>query len=278
LKFNEKIMEEMTEKLTPPIIIIGMHRSGTSLLSRLLAESGVFQGYARDEHNESLFFQIINENIFRQEGLNWDQPQELHRILTDPDKRSLTAEYIVNLLEYYYGPDQDQGMEKNTFNFTSPWGWKDPRNTVTLPAWLQVFPDSKVIHIIRNGIDVAVSLWRRETSRRDDGADPHYSKRCQSLTGCFELWKNYVEIGRNSCLQSTSVIEVVYEDLVSKPEETIQSIFTFLKLADQSMPIGEISSIRPERRLAYLDDDRSKEFYQWAEKSRLLHELYGDMV
>jgi len=268
----------MTGKCTPPIIIIGMHRSGTSLLSRMLAESGIFQGYARDVHNESMFFQIINENIFRQEGLNWDQPEELHEVLSHPHTRSLTTEYIINLLQYYNGPNQDQGMEKDTLSFSSPWGWKDPRNTITLPAWLELFPDSKVIHIIRNGIDVAVSLWRRETSRGDDGADPHYSNRCQSLIGCFELWQSYVEIGRNSCSQQDSVMEVVYEDLVSKPEEIIQSVFAFLKLEDQSLPIGQISSIRPERRLAYLDDDRSKEFYQWAEKSKLLHELYGDMV
>jgi hypothetical protein len=42
------------------------------------------------------------------------------------------------------------------------WGWKDPRNSITLPVWLKLFPDARVIHIVRNGVDVAESLYRRQ--------------------------------------------------------------------------------------------------------------------
>ena len=42
--------------------------------------------------------------------------------------------------------------------FDQPWGWKDPRNVFTLPLWLRVFPEAKIIYIVRNGVDVAASL------------------------------------------------------------------------------------------------------------------------
>ena len=44
------------KKIVDPIIIIGMHRSGTTLLSKLLEKCGVFMGTKKEENNESIFF------------------------------------------------------------------------------------------------------------------------------------------------------------------------------------------------------------------------------
>ena len=41
---------------TPPIIIFGMHRSGTGLLVRSLERCGVFIGSYQARNNESRFF------------------------------------------------------------------------------------------------------------------------------------------------------------------------------------------------------------------------------
>src|SRR5699024_9625556 len=47
-----------------PIIVVGMHRSGTSLLSRVLSDIGVFMGNDLSINHESSFFQKINIKIF----------------------------------------------------------------------------------------------------------------------------------------------------------------------------------------------------------------------
>jgi hypothetical protein len=52
--------------------------------------------------------------------------------------------------------------------FDRPWGWKDPRNTLLLRPWLEVFPEAKVVHVVRNGVEVALSLARREAFRLGD--------------------------------------------------------------------------------------------------------------
>jgi hypothetical protein len=49
-----------------------------------------------------------------------------------------------------------------------PWGWKDPRNTFLLPLWLTIFPEAKIVHIYRNGIDIAQSLSLREGKRIEE--------------------------------------------------------------------------------------------------------------
>ncbi len=51
-KGNRSYIVDVTK---PPIILIGMHRSGTSLIAGLLKQMGMFLGYGM-QHNESIFF------------------------------------------------------------------------------------------------------------------------------------------------------------------------------------------------------------------------------
>jgi len=42
----------------PPIVIIGMHRSGTSIVTRMLGQLGLFVGKKKDMNHEALFFSV----------------------------------------------------------------------------------------------------------------------------------------------------------------------------------------------------------------------------
>ena len=54
-----------------------MHRSGTSLLSKILINQGVFMGSKLDSNSESIFFQRINKWILSCIGSSWDNPRTL---------------------------------------------------------------------------------------------------------------------------------------------------------------------------------------------------------
>src|SRR5207237_264153 len=41
------------------------------------------------------------------------------------------------------------------------WGWKDPRTSLTIPLWLELVPDLRVVVCLRNPLDVALSLRKR---------------------------------------------------------------------------------------------------------------------
>ena len=56
-----------------PLIITGMHRSGTSLLTRLLQNFGIDFGLCKDRNNEATFFLRRNEAILKLLGFNWAQ-------------------------------------------------------------------------------------------------------------------------------------------------------------------------------------------------------------
>ncbi|MCZ6693453.1 MAG: sulfotransferase, partial [Bacteroidetes bacterium] len=122
---------------TAPIVIIGMHRSGTTILTRMLEDSGVYFGNIKDTNSESFFFQRLNNWIMRQSGTNWDSAEmeknfdsekeiEIMKVLAGQLRNIRRIEFLgwANLFKY-------SDIREIDFN----WGWKDPRNTFTFSFW-----------------------------------------------------------------------------------------------------------------------------------------------
>ncbi|MBE9554562.1 MAG: sulfotransferase, partial [Proteobacteria bacterium] len=135
----------------PPIIIMGMHRSGTSMVTRLMEQLGLFVGQETDTNNESLFFQALNDWILCQAGSTWDNPEPIRWLAEDVQGCDLIVEYLRSILKSrasnsYLGRWRHMRFGAD-FSCIGPWGWKDPRNTFTLPIWLRLFPDARVIHV-----------------------------------------------------------------------------------------------------------------------------------
>ena len=235
-----------------PLIVTGMHRSGTSMLSRLLDRLGVFQGHdVRGGNHEAALFYTINEWLLRQAGAAWDRPLPVNDLTADPNLVALTARYVGKHLESaqlvdYLGPTR-WVRHRRLANLPMPWGFKDPRTVFTLPVWFELFPDARVLYIHRNGVDVAASLERRtlERLRRSEDTDggrlsrrarfsprPRVeghlalSLRCRTLRGGFELWKEYCEEGERQLerLPADRKLMLAYEDLASDPAKHLAAI------------------------------------------------------
>ncbi|NDY93863.1 sulfotransferase family protein, partial [Ideonella livida] len=138
--------------------IAGMHRSGTSVLARLLQTAGVSLGDPAqlmapqadnpDGFFEHLAFMRLNRRLLETLGGDWDLPPELptgwHH---DPAVQALAAPARA-LLQTAFG-DAPRGL------------WKDPRNSLTLPFWQALQPELRVIVCLRGPQAVARSLMRR---------------------------------------------------------------------------------------------------------------------
>lgn len=139
------------------VIIAGMHRSGTSMITQILQRAGLYLG-KEDEllgpspdngkgHMENLQFLSLNEKILSKLGGGWDFPPPLvdgweNSSQLDPLRQE--AEKIIKQFDH--------------FPF---WGWKDPRNTLLLPFWRTLLPGVKIIYCLRNPVEVAKSLHKR---------------------------------------------------------------------------------------------------------------------
>lgn len=133
------------------MIVLGMHRSGTSCLTGLLQQRGLCLGTVVEEapHNrkgnrENLGIVALNDAILATSGGSWDDPPEALR-WSEEQRRA--RDNIVR-----------------QFSETNAWGFKDPRVVLTLPFWLEGLQDSHV-HIIatyRHPFAVAWSLRARQ--------------------------------------------------------------------------------------------------------------------
>jgi hypothetical protein len=268
-----------------PIIFIGMHRSGTSLVGELLEDLGLYVGKYKDANNESLFFQDINKWLFRQAAARWDNPETVNKLWEQRDEvMEWTKHYIVTLMK---SPRAIQflGLSKylrqgGILNFDSPWGWKDPRNTFTLPMWLSIFPNAKVIFIQRHGVDVANSLvvradkgiaYRVEQYRKYQKYIWLKPKRngfiestiTSNLEGGFNLWQLYMDeaIKNINLIENHKVLTIKYEELLKNPESEIQRAAVFCGLKFDKGNLKKVcGSINSTRALNYKNHKDLSEF------------------
>ena len=138
--------------------ICGMHRSGTSMLSHMLSLSGVYLGppevlaYSarsnRDGFWEDSAFVQLNEEVLDALHGAWDVPP----VFFDGWEASPRLEGIRTRAEQLIHERIDNGL----------WGWKDPRTSLTLPFWMRLIPGLRVVICLRNPLEVANSLNRRD--------------------------------------------------------------------------------------------------------------------
>lgn len=270
-----------------PVIVIGMHRSGTSLLARLLNRLGCFLGGDLDGLYESRLFLTINEAILTHNRLSWDRPTGIQNLAREGYHRQFTLNWMAAVLKSrarldYLG--QAYGAAYGDISsLPLRWGWKDPRTTFLLPLWMSLFPGARVIHIVRNGIDVSASLRNRHWRIMDklglgtkwrlaEGTEPftfngiRYTHRCDTLSGCFSLWEEYVSEGRKHLINlGEKSLEVQYEHLLSHPGRTLNRIARFCDIPIVENRIREAESIIDSNRppIQYTGDEELSEFAEY---------------
>jgi hypothetical protein len=144
-----------------PVAIAGMHRAGTSMVARVLRICGLdlgdeqhFAPAAPDNTEgywEDLRFVSMNDRILDAFDGAWDVAPVLpDDWVRDPRLHAIRRE-----------------AEALAATRTEPWGWKDPRTSLTAAFWSDVLPGLRFVVCVRNPLEVAASLRARGyTSQR----------------------------------------------------------------------------------------------------------------
>lgn len=219
-------MTEATGECNQQVVcILGMHRSGTSLLTRILNLIGLdvgpedlllqprfgnLKGYWEHEGIISL-----NDAILERHGGSWHQPPifppgwENDPSIEDLKQRGRT-------------------LIQEAFAKSHTWGWKDPRNCLTLPFWQELLPEMRYVVCLRNPVDVAYSLEDLHGIPADV---------------CSTLWLTYV----TSALQHSDGrprLTVFYEDLVDNLERELPRLAAFLGMPERAEQMEVKAKVR----------------------------------
>ncbi|MDP9068664.1 MAG: sulfotransferase [Actinomycetota bacterium] len=198
----------------PPFFIVGSARSGTTFLrltlnahpdvavppeSRFITE--LRQG--RDQVDPPSFLQSLAAHK-RFEA--WDLPIEA---VAEELAGAATVPYADAVAAAYRAYARRRGKSR--------WGDKTPRYVLNVPELAGLFPESRFIHLIRDGRDVALSY-----------ADVPFGPK--NIAKAAELWANRVAAGLRDgrTLERGRYIEIMYADLVEDNEGEIKDICAFI--------------------------------------------------
>jgi hypothetical protein len=144
-------------------VVLGMHRSGTSMLAGLLVTGlgyktgGPLIGSAFD--NEKGFFELLgivlqNDELMKAQRTYWDSnvwAYKGERGLEDKKSGKVKFHKGDKALEFLNNPDN------------GPWLQKDPRMCITLKTWIPLFDNAPAaLFTYRHPLEVALSLKKRE--------------------------------------------------------------------------------------------------------------------
>ena len=199
------------------VVVLGMHRSGTSAVTRGLKTLGIELGgnlHEANFDNQKGFWEDrdcvhINESILDLLGFSYNTPGLTKSILL---KHKNTASYK-SLVE------RAVGIMNGKFSNTDLFAFKDPRTSRLLPFWKQVFKkvgcNANYIIVARNPISIAQSLLQRDGS---------------SVGLSYYLWTEHIYRAIEGVLESKNVV-VDYDSMLDFPEKELGRIASALGMS-----------------------------------------------
>lgn len=274
-----------------PFVVIGMHRSGTSLVSRILDKSGIMMGKDLQTDHESKFFIQLNKWIYQNAGADWARPKALEELIDYAPARKQVEEYLrIRIASSSSKKFSGRNLKNGLFDMDSKWGWKDPRNGPSLPIWKDIWPEMKIIHVVRHGVDVAASLHSRSLKNwtEDEGRFKKWTKmykwrsskspirkgqRAATLSHALEFWAEQMDVEKKVIQSYENVLEIRYEDLLTSPAVVLKDIWNYIGKETDEKLLREIETmVDYSRAFAY---KQNEELSVFAQENKSILERFG---
>jgi len=129
------------------VLVLGMHRSGTSCLAGILNRAGLDLGELTSFYNENTNVWRLHEKVLAENNLTWDNPYVIGSIWWSDECKKMRD----GIIEYFEKRDCPNG-----------WGFKDPRTVLLIGGWFDRLEHVKLVGTFRDPWQVAESLRKRD--------------------------------------------------------------------------------------------------------------------
>ncbi len=213
-------------KKTMQILVLGTHRSGTSLVTRLVNMMGAFfdagtTSIGFNDENPKGFWErrdviAANDAILAHHGATWDKLATMPMV-SSPTKKDLKS------LDATITAMKNIVLELDAHR---PWVMKDPRLCVTMPYWKPLLEVPVAIVMYRDPLEVAMSLKTRN----------HFA-----LSHSMAIWE-YSFAGIVNAVRDIPTVFISHTEVIAKPVETVARLLKELEahgVQGLHMPTGK---------------------------------------
>ncbi len=205
------------------IFIVGTARSGTTLLQSMLAvhpeilsfpETHFLRGTVPKTPLQRIF-KIYSRKDQRFISNKLEKMRKLEYKKRIPVSTPSTLEWIRGLLAILdlFATDRNMNI----------WLEKTPMHLYFIPLIEKIDPETKFIHMIRQGENVVASL--HEASQKH----PKYFDGIKSVNQCIRRWRKDIRISKNYIGKDNHHF-VFYKQLINHPEETLKKTVSFINV------------------------------------------------
>ncbi len=217
-----------------PIFIIGNPRSGTTLL-RVILNTHKELSLPHEFQIVDILFTIFKDSNFNAPGvldkfLDYIYSTERLRRLNVPREtfeNVLSCQDLLDKATIVHSYFESYLKSRNEPRGTR-WGDKTIGTIAYIDEILEMFPNAKFIHIIRDVRDVVCSMKERVYKFKFPKSKLHYT---HNVIGGAYVWKqSEAFIQRNSNLNNSNYIKVSYSSLIAETEEVLRDVTQFLDI------------------------------------------------
>ena len=210
--FNKLIQTYKKEKITQlasssnkdstPVFIVGMPRSGTSLVEQILASHSQFFGAGELEYIDNIIYELASDKG-NTEYSQWIEnvpasmlQDKARQYIDNIRKLSLDAKYISN---------------------------KMPHNFLHLGMIQQLFPNARIIHCTRTPHDTVLSIYFHQFNKNHP-----YASDLDDLYFYYQQYEKLMTHWQENL--SLSILTINYEELIDNPEYKSKQLIDFMEL------------------------------------------------
>ena len=206
---------------SPPVFIVGIPRSGTSLVEQIICSHSQADGVG-EVHEVDHLVKYLSEQL---------KGQGRYPYCIKGFDEKISLELSARYLEFIQAQIGGGKVKRVTD--------KTPANFFHIGFLSLLFPDAHFIHCIRNPLDIGISLYSQYFPEIDYAFD---------LEDIGETYLQHIRLMDHwKTISSINIHEVVYEDLVRNFENNSQKMIEFLGLEWEEGCLEFFRNKRPVR-------------------------------
>ena len=202
-----------------PIFIVGMPRSGTSLVEQIISSHTEVYGAGELDFLSRSILKEIHTEVYGAGELDFLSKNVLKEIKPDNIKKIDSKEFFEKITNNYYRSLSSFNISEDIFTD------KMPLNFRFIGFILSAFPEAKIVHLKRDPIATCWSIYKHYFKSNGNG----YASNFDDLSSYYLMYKGLMDFWHKTF--PNQIYDIFYEDLTLSQEKETRKLLNYCDLS-----------------------------------------------